>query len=397
MSDALSAAVGWSWRSQAEQAGEEAAHSALARWGGRAPTCAVLFGSSWFDQTRLLNGVRSVVGGLPLIGASTAGEIGPQGPASHSCVVLLVASDAIACSVGLGEHAVQAPREAGQQAAAMALRTFGANRRVALVAFGDGFLRCASDVVRGLQEVLGTSFLIAGGLAGDDLRFARTHQYADDRAVSESIVGLLVGGAVKLGVGIEHGFIPISKPRRITRARANILLELDHRPAAAVYAEYLGRDLARGLRADGLLQEVMAYPLGLSVGPSSRWLLRNVAAVGEDGSLVCTGDFMEGAWLQVMMSNRELTLEAAVRAAQQAIRPLARVACALMCESVVCRKLLGVQQAATAIVRIRQILGAATPLAGCVSYGELLAGGAGAAEQAIVTHTGSVLVLAIGE
>lgn len=88
----MTAAVGWSCAGDAEQAGAEAGHRALTRL-QHCPEAAIAFGCSWFDQAALLGGLRSTVGHIPLIGGSTAGEITPEGPRTHSCVVLLIASE----------------------------------------------------------------------------------------------------------------------------------------------------------------------------------------------------------------------------------------------------------------------------------------------------------------
>ena len=392
------AAVGWSKKTDSKEAGKDAAEQALGRLGGQ-PQLALVFGSSWFDQVLLLQGIRSVVGAVPLAGETTAGEITPEGPVSHSCVVVLLASNGMACSVGLGEHADRMPREAGQQAAYAAIREFRGKSRAGLLLFGDGLVTTYADVVRGLQEVLGTSFLIAGGMGGDDLRFTHTYQYFRNRVVSRAVVVVLLGGTVKLGVGIEHGFAPISKPRRITRARANVLMTLDHQPAASVYEEYFGPELVQRMRAEeGMTRQGIAYPLGVQYESTNQWLLRNVVSFGQDGSLSCTGEMLEGGWLQLMIGSRELALEAAHKAALQAIRPLNKISCVLVFDSAVRRKLLGVQPSALEIARIREAVGPAIPLAGCYTYGEQAPGPSqdqtGLSQSA--TQTGSVLVVALG-
>ncbi len=68
--------------------------TALATLSGT-PKLAIVFGSSWFDQTQLLRGVRTALGAIPIIGESTAGEIVSTGPKTHSCVVLLIASNSV--------------------------------------------------------------------------------------------------------------------------------------------------------------------------------------------------------------------------------------------------------------------------------------------------------------
>ena len=392
----LIAAAGWSTKADALRAGREAAEGALARLPSARPRLALAFGSSWFDQPMLLKGLRSVVGEIPLIGGSTAGEITPEGPVSHSCVVLLLASDALTCSIGVGSAAHQRPREAGQKAAYAAVQGFHGGQRVGFLLFGDGLVTGYADVVRGLQEVLGTNALIVGGMAGDDLRFSETFQYADDRVISHGLVGALLGGQVAVGVGIEHGFAPISKPRRITRAQANVLFELDRLPAASVYDEYFGTELIGRMRNDRLTRQAVAFPLGIQHGSEQRWLLRNVVSFQPDGSLACTGEMLEGAWLQLMIGSRQLALEAASAAAQQAVRSVNRVSCVLVFDSVVRRTLLGPHYAAIELERIRRTVGQAVPVVGCYTYGEQAAFGARPVYERSLIQTGSVLVVALG-
>src|SRR3989338_4920481 len=256
MSETLSAAIGWSALGDAEEAGGEAGERALPRFPAASPALAVVFGSSWFEQEPLLAGVRSVLGNVPLVGESTAGEIVPDGPVSHSCVVALLGSPSAACSLGVGEAVDRSPREAGQQAAYAAMHEFKGATRAGLLLFGDGLLTCYAEVVRGVREVVGTSFLIAGGM--------------------------------------EHGFAPISKPRRITRSHDNVLVELDRQPAAAVYEEYFGAELVKQLRGEEGVRQTIAYPLGIQCGTDEQWLLRTGVSFGDDGSLSCSGAITEG-------------------------------------------------------------------------------------------------------
>ena len=396
MSETVTAAMGWSTKVNATEAGKEAAEAAWGRLSSPQPQLALVFGSSWFDQVPLLEGVRSVLGATPLVGESTAGEIVPGGPLSHSCVVMLLAGNALSCSIGVGTDIDRAPRAAGQQAASAAVREFHGSPRKGLLLLGDGLATSYADVVRGLQEVLGTSFLIVGGMAGDDSRYEQTYQYAQDAVVSKAVIGVLLGGPLTIGVGIEHGFAPISKPRRITRSHANVLFELDHQPAASVYEEYFGASLLQRIREEGTTRQHIAYPLGIQCESTDQWLLRNVVSFRPDGSLSCSGEISEGSWLQLMIGGRELALEAASRAAQSAIGLLNRIACVLVFVSVIRRKLFGAQHAAMEITRIREVIGPSVPLAGCYTYGEQAPLKIASSDEQTATQTGSVLVVAPG-
>jgi hypothetical protein len=275
------------------------------------------------------------------------------------------------------------------------MRQFNGQKRSGFLFFGDGLLTGYAEALRGIQEVLGTSSLVTGGLMGDDQRFVRTYQYAQDQVLSGGIVGLLLGGSCSIGVGVEHGFAPISKPRRATRASANILYELDGRPASSVYEDYFGSSVRERVRLRGFTRQWIAYPLGIQLDSTGQFLLRNVMTFGEDGSLVCTGEVTEGSWVQMMLGSKELVLEAATRASQEATRHLRSVRFALVFDSVARKRLLG-HDALLEIARIRQVIGPSVPLIGCYTYGEQAPLGNPYPYGQSSVQNGAVLVIAVG-
>ena len=389
------ASIGWSANANAFVAGQAAARLALQRLETRRAKCAIVFGSSWFDQAKLLDGVHSELEGVPIVGGSTAGEITPEGPKSHSCVVLALAYEDLMVGVGVGTNVQAQARLAGYQAAQQALRQLTGHARSGFVLFGDGLLTGYAEVLRGIQEVLGTSSLVTGGLMADDLRFQQTHQYANGEVFHHAVTGLLLGGACTVGVGVEHGFSPVSKPRRITRASANVLRELDGHPASSVYEEYFGKSVMSTVREAGLTRQLIAYPLGIQLDSTGQFLLRNVMTFQEDGSVVCTGEMTEGGWVQLMIGSKELALQAAVLATQQAIRPLSSLRFVLVFDSVVRKRLLG-QDDRVEIAQIRQVIGPSVPLVGCYTYGEQAPLGQPYAYGRTSVQTGAVLVIAVG-
>jgi len=393
MAHGIQAAVGRSGNGDAAQAGREAAERAVARLEGGPPHFAIVFGSSWFSQMPLLAGVRTVLK-TPLIGCSTAGEIVPEGPTSHSCVIMVLSSDVMRWSVGFAKEIGHAPREAGQQAAHAALQGLRTGPRIGFLVLADGLMPQRTELMRGIQEAVGTSSLVVGGLAGDDLQFRRTYQYINQQVFSGGVVGAAMSGTAKLGFGIEHGFAPISKPRRVTRAHANVLVELDRQPAASVYEEYFGREVVSHLHERGLSRQTIAYPLGIQCEESNQWLLRSVVAFQEDGSLSCSGEIREGAWLQLMIGSKELALEASRRAAQRATHGMNHIAAALVFDSVARRTLLGPQESAAEITRIHNVIGRQVPLAGCYTYGEHAPFASLDAGHSV--QTGAVLIIVMG-
>ncbi|MBI3324316.1 MAG: FIST C-terminal domain-containing protein [Candidatus Omnitrophica bacterium] len=388
-------AIGWSNHSSAFTAGQTAAKTAAKRLGARAVSLVLVFGSSWYDQAQLLEGVRAILGQVPLSGGSTAGELTPDGPQSRSCVVLAVAADAglrigVGCAGGLQGD----PRLAGHDVAQQAVRQLASAPRHGFLFFGDGLYPRYTKVLQGIQEVLGTHFLVAGGLTGDDLRLTATFQYGET-VKRDAITGLLFGEGCRVGVGLEHGFQPISKPRKITRAQDNVVYELDGKPASSVYEEYLGATGMAAIQQTKLSRVAVAYPLGIRIDQPGRFLLRHVLSFGERGSLVCTGEMVEGVWVHLMLGSKGLALEAASAAAGAAMRQMGTVEFVLVFSSAVRRRLLG-RDAQLELARIRQVIGPAVPVAGFYTYGEQAPFHTSLPYGFPAVQTGACLVVAVG-
>jgi hypothetical protein len=177
----------------------------------------------------------------------------------------------------------------------------------------DGLQVNGSQLVRGLNDVLPTGVVVTGGLAGDGARFQATWNLHEGRPV-QGIVGAVgfYGDAIRVGHGSKGGWDIFGPERRVTRSAANVLFELDGKPALRLYKEYLG-DRAAGLPATGLL-----FPLALrdGVGDDKR-LVRTILAVDEaTQSMTFAGDIPEGSLVQLMRANFDRLIEGAEAAGQ---------------------------------------------------------------------------------
>lgn len=282
---------------------------------------------------------------------------------------MLISSESMQFAVSAAQRLGEDPYAAGQSAASQCVEAGRQERRRAFLMMADGITGASQESIRGAQAVLGGSFPIAGALMGDDLLFRQTYQYYNGRALTNSVVGVLISGAVRVGVSARHGWRPVGRPHRVTRAVGNTLHELDGQPAARVYEEYLGPEEVRRMRGWLLSQATVSYPLGMSVEGEEEFLLRNVVQITEDGALLCAGDVWEGAWIRLMVGTREGALAAARIAASQAREDLSQVAFGIVFDSVARRKLFG-RRATEELDVIRTALGPQVPFVGCYTYGE---------------------------
>jgi hypothetical protein len=130
---------------------------------------------------------------------------------------------------------------------------------------------------------------LVGGSAGDDLKFEKTHIYADGQFRSDAAAVCLVESRVPFRtVRIQH-FLPTKDKLVITEADPSRrrVIEIDGEPAAEAYANRLG------LRVDQLGPAVFSeHPAILSIG--GEYYIRAIQTIEPDGSLTFYGAIDNG-------------------------------------------------------------------------------------------------------
>ncbi|MCM8778584.1 MAG: FIST C-terminal domain-containing protein [Candidatus Omnitrophica bacterium] len=372
----LKVGIGQSKNPVSFSAGKEAVKLALRDLKTDNPHLAFAFISATYDQEKAIEGIKSLLGETPLVGSSTAGEITPWGTTKHSLVVVVLKSDELMFSLGWGEGINHDSRGAGHKSALIANRKFLETlspeefRRKVFMIFPDGLTGNCADVLRGIQEILGRSFPIVGGSSGDDFLFQKTYQYCQKLILTGSIVGVLMGGNLSFGIGSRHGWKPLGKPRRVTKAIANIIYEIDHQPAVSLYEEYFGEEVME-LKTEPLASMAILYPLGMVVPGEEEYLLRNPTTITEEGALVCGAEIPEGEEVRLMIGNKETLIEAASHAALTALKNLqgAKAKLVVTFSSISRNKLLG-RYTDNEIDAVQEIFGKGVPIVGFYTYGE---------------------------
>lgn len=224
-----------------------------------------------------------------------------------------------------------------------------------------------SELVNGLSKSLPTGVAITGGLAGDGAAFKKTIAFWDNQPLANNIAAVgFYGKKLQVSYGSMGGWDPFGPYRLITKAKNNILYELDNKPALALYKNYLG-DKAKELPASGLL-----FPLNIKHSDGTE-LVRTILAVNEaDQSMTFAGDIPEGASARLMKANFDRLIDGAQGAAKNTAAGLNQLAADLaILISCVGRKLVLGPRTEEELDSVREVLGAQASLTGFYSYGEI--------------------------
>lgn len=368
---ALRAAVGAGYGDDSFLTGASACQAALSKLEGGTASAVIVFASSKYVQEEVVRGVRSISGDALLVGSSTAGEITTEGPLKQGSVaVMALASDDVSFFSGIGAPVSGGPRIAGA-AVASDVKSKATDELKAFMMMPDVLNGNGSEIVRGVLDVLGEHFPVVGGASGDDFQFKKTYQYLDDTVHTDSVVALGMAGAVKMGIGVKHGWIPVGVPMKVTRSEGNVLHEVDGKPAISIYEEYFGEKEAASLRSETLAKLAITYPLGLSVSGTSELLIRDPLSVDSSGSITCAADIPEGSEVRLMVGSIEEAITVAKEAAANALSQLdGAPPKAIVIFNCIARSKLFGERSGEEISAIQEVLGRDVPLIGFYTYGE---------------------------
>jgi len=229
----------------------------------------------------------------------------------------------------------------------------------------DGTRVNGTELVAGIQHVLGPEITITGGLAGDGSAFVSTRVGVNANPESGNLVALgFYGSGVRLGYGSVGGWDAVGPERLITRSSGNTLFDLDDLPALDLYKNYLGPEAAK-LPASALLCPLRIHP----VGKPEASLVRTVIGIDEARkAMIFAGAIPEGHVAQIMLGHFDHLIAGAGLAAEKAAFPKAQLAILVSC---IGRKLLMGQQVTDEVDAVRNVLGESCRLTGFYSYGEI--------------------------
>lgn len=207
----------------------------------------MFFCSSEYDLDTLAEELNILFAGVPLIGCTTAGEIGPAGYRNHSLSGVSFAAaecKAVAgCLTGLQEFGIAA----GQKFANDLLQELESRSPAVSAANTFGFLLIdgmsirEEPVTRTLKSVLG-EIVLCGGSAGDDLKFVRTWVFHDGAFHTDSAVMALITTSLPFRLFKTQHFVCDNERLVVTDVDAahRIVKEINGLPAAEEYARVLG-------------------------------------------------------------------------------------------------------------------------------------------------------------
>jgi hypothetical protein len=259
----------------------------------------VFFCSSEYALDALADEINRLFAGVPVVGCTTAGEIGPAGYRGRSLTGMSFHASTCTAAVAWLDNLGRFTMDAGEAAAHALLRELearapkaGPNDSFALMLI-DGLSIREEQVARAFQNGIGKIRLF-GGSAGDDTKFERTWVFYDGAFHTDATTLLLINTGLPFRIFRTQHFVCESERLVVTEANAarRIVNEINGLPAAAEYARLVGvtvEELRPALFA--------ASPVVVVIDGTD--YVRAIQKVNEDGSLTFFSAIDEGLVFRV--------------------------------------------------------------------------------------------------
>lgn len=315
--------------------------------------------AAYFRQPACYRDLRAMFPAACLVGCSSSGSIHDTRVSDGDIVVTAVSFDKGHVRLACAE--VAAGDDLQLLAADMMRELAAADLRHAIV-FSDGVAVNGSDLASGLN---GAGVAVTGGLAGDGTRFASTWVMADAPAAQNLVAIVGFYGELEARSGCVAGWQEFGPERLITRARGNVVHEIDGQPALAIYTRYLG-ELAAELPSSGL-----RFPLSIRSG-GAQPVIRTLRAVDAAAqSLTFAGDMPQGSLCRLMKTDIDALIDGSGLAADAAKAAGDGRPSLCLVVSCVGRRLVLGHLTEEELDIVRQRLGPIAAIAGFYAYGEL--------------------------
>jgi hypothetical protein len=327
---------------------------------------AFIFASREYNLTAILSGATAQLRTIPLFGFSTEAQVATTGQYQRAIVVALLAGDDITVEANWW------PDFSTNSAAK--IQEMVNELEIARSAETQPLLMLAADGIHGDHEAFGKTILnppmLVGALTGGMDRLKSAFQIGGGLGGEHGLSAVLFQGNIKAGVGVAHGWQSVGKYFELSRVEDLWIRKLDNQPAAEMYAALFGQQ-ARDWAFPPLNRLIRLYPLGIE---TEAQVLKVSAPllVEVDGSFRMTSHLQEGGTGHLMVGSAASCLDAAHRAAQQALSALgnARPILGLIFADIAW-KMLFETQPGHELAPIREVLGPHIPLAGGYTLGQL--------------------------
>ena len=229
------------------------------------PQVGLLFTSCVQDQNKIMEGAKSVLGDVPVIGCTSSAALCTQdgylNKETGYSGMMLFGGDLEVVTAGSAQTD-ETPREVGRKVAREAISKVKGEDTEPDFFFMSASPANEEEYLEGIQDVIG-NVPVFGGSAADNTVEGKWSILNDGEAFADGLTIAIFytkGEMKNLYTGAYHETNNVGVITKVRDERT--LVEIDHEPALKKYAEWTGKTV-ESLMGNNLLTETICAPLGV--------------------------------------------------------------------------------------------------------------------------------------
>jgi hypothetical protein len=232
-----------------------------------------------------------------------------------------------------------------------------------LILFGDGLLCNASKLTREIHAQY-PHLIIAGGLAGDNARLEKTLVCDNETCASQAVVALSIeSDSLYVHNDYNLAWEALGVKMEITKCHENIIYEIDGKKASHIYKKYLDTKYLEHYETDEN-KPTISIEFPLIIEREAMNIARVTMQVNNDGSIFCTGEFVEGDIISFSFTDSSKIIKSGLELSQRMLKAPVQTIFAYSCMAR--RRFMGEN-----LVHDLEPLQSIAPISGFYSYGEI--------------------------
>ena len=287
----------------------------------REPKPPLVFSAMEHEPDAVVAGLADAAPGVPAVGCTTHGELGPGGPTDGTVTVAALGGPGFSVARTISRHASGRQREAGAEAAHCLDEAEPLPHRV-LMLLTDGMVRDQESILRGVYGVAGAGVPLFGGACADGWRMTGGYLLTEDEVLTDAVIGVALTSDAPLSVAVRHGWRKVGDPMIVTDSGNGRVYKLDDAPALDTYLDRLQAPPEAYTQREALVDFALSRPLGIQrrSGVEARNLSTEIDLTGR--SIGGGGAIDLGGLTWAMEGDEESILHATDAACQDALAGL---------------------------------------------------------------------------